>query len=81
VGDGSAPLDFGETPLAAHLTKRFKEDVDIVAFGGTHRTYNAVHDGVLFVNPGSPTLPMEAPGTVAVLDVSAKKPKVKLVSL
>ena len=62
------------------LQKRFKDDVRVVAFAATHEPYNAVHDGVLFVNPGSPTLPMTAPGTVAVLDLNAK-PKAKIIKL
>ena len=62
------------------LLKRFKEDVQVVAFAATHEPYNAVHDGVLFVNPGSPTLPMTAPGTVAVLTTGAK-PKAKIVAI
>jgi putative phosphoesterase len=62
------------------LLKRFKEDVSVVAFAATHAPYNAVHDGVLFVNPGSPTLPMTAPGTVAILTTGVR-PKAKLVSI
>ena len=62
------------------LQKRFKDDVRVVAFAATHEPYNATHDGVLFVNPGSPTLPMTAPGTVAVLDLGTK-PKAKIVKL
>lgn len=62
------------------LLKRFKEEVSVVAFAATHAPYNAVHDGVLFVNPGSPTLPMTAPGTVAILTTGAK-PKAKIVSI
>lgn len=62
------------------LLKRLKEDVTVVAFAATHAPYNAVHDGVLFVNPGSPTLPMTAPGTVAVLTTGAK-PKAKIVEI
>jgi predicted phosphodiesterase len=36
---------------------------------------------VLFFNPGSPTLPMTAPGTVAILDLSKKVPSAKVVSI
>lgn len=66
--------------MATLLHKRFKDEVRVVAFAATHEPYNAVHDGVLFVNPGSPTLPMTAPGTVAVLDLGPK-PKAKIVEL
>jgi uncharacterized protein len=75
-----ASIDFGPTPLADLLNRRFKQEVDVVAFGGTHAQYNDVHDGVLFFNPGSPTLPADHAG-VALLDLTAKKPKVKLVQL
>ena len=62
------------------LLKRFKEDVRVVAFAATHEPFNASYDGVLFVNPGSPTLPMTSPGTVAIVDVAKKAPAVKIVS-
>ena len=66
--------------MSTLLPKRFKDDVRVVAFAATQEPYNAVYDGVLFVNPGSPTLPMTAPGTVAVLDL-APKPKARIVEL
>jgi len=63
------------------LKKRFKDDVSAVAFGGTHAPYNVAHDGILFVNPGSPTMPMDfCPATVAVLDLGTK-PKAKIVEI
>jgi len=79
VAEDSA-LSYDE-PLEKLLQKRFKTDVQVVAFGGTHAPYNVVHDGVLFVNPGSPTMPMDfCKATVAVLDLSAK-PKAKIVAI
>jgi predicted phosphodiesterase len=63
------------------LLKRFKQDVRVVAFAATHEPMNLTYDGVLFVNPGSPTLPMTAPGTVAILDLSKKAPSAKVVSI
>jgi putative phosphoesterase len=62
------------------LLKRFKQDVRGVAFAATHEPMHLTYDGVVFFNPGSPTLPMTAPGTVAVLDLSKKTPAVKIVS-
>lgn len=63
------------------LQRRFKDEVQVVAFAATHATYNASHDGVLFFNPGSPTLPADGPkGSVALLDLGAK-PKVKLIRI
>lgn len=68
--------------LSALLQRRFKADVRVVAFGGTHVAHTEERDGVLFVNPGSPTLPADGPGgSVTVLDLSAKKPKAKIVRL
>jgi uncharacterized protein len=62
------------------LRKRFKEDVGVVAFAATHEPMHLTYGGVVFFNPGSPTLPMTAPGTVAILDASKKTPAVKMVS-
>ena len=69
--------------LPALLQRRFKSDVvKVVAFGGTHVAHTEERDGVLFVNPGSPTLPSDGPtGSVAVVDLSARKPKAKVVRL
>ena len=62
------------------LLKRFKEEVGVVAFAATHEPMHVTYDGIVFVNPGSPTLPMTAPGTVAVLDLAKKMPGVKIIS-
>jgi putative phosphoesterase len=68
-------------PTDVLLKKRFKDDVTVVAFGGTHAPYNVAHDGVLFVNPGSPTMPMDfCAATVAVLDLGSK-PKAKIIEI
>ena len=63
------------------LLKRFKEEVGVVAFAATHEPMHVSYDGVLFFNPGSPTLPMTAPGTVAILDVSKKTATAKILSI
>jgi putative phosphoesterase len=63
------------------LRKRFKQDVSVVAFAATHEPMQVTYDGVLFFNPGSPTLPMTAPGTVAILDLSKKTAAAKIVSI
>jgi len=61
------------------LAEKFGGPVDIVAFASTHREAAILRDGVLFVNPGSPTFPkgraarvagQRALGTVGVLDVT-----------
>lgn len=65
--------------LRTVLAEKFGGPVDIVAFASTHREAAILKDGVLFVNPGSPTYPkgraarvagQKALGTVGVLDVS-----------
>jgi hypothetical protein len=63
----------------------FGGPVDVIAFGGTHADLQEQRDGVLFFNPGSPTLSATRPrgdlGTVAILDVSGPAPSVRIVSL
>ncbi|MCL0032105.1 metallophosphatase family protein [Dehalococcoidia bacterium] len=50
----------------------FGEKVDIVHFGMSHETMVEEHEGILFVNPGSPTWPHNKVmlGTVAILDLA-----------
>ena len=82
--DQGAPttISYADGALPALLQRRFKADVRTVAFGGTHVAHVEERDGVLFVNPGSPTLPGDGPtGSVAVLDLTKKAPKAKLVRL
>jgi putative phosphoesterase len=75
------PIAYAEGALPALLQRRFKTGVDVVAFGGTHVGASFTKDGVLFVNPGSPTLPSDGMPSVAVLDGSEKSPKASLVRL
>ena len=77
---------FADRPLSALLQRRFKQDVDVVAFGGTHVQHQEEREGVLFFNPGSPTLPSDHRGGddiggVAVLRVAGGKASVDLVRL
>jgi putative phosphoesterase len=55
-------------PAVAHI---FGEPVQIVVFGDSHRAVSEKCQGVLFVNPGSPTLPNQIRrlGNVGILDV------------
>jgi predicted phosphodiesterase len=80
---GKLPLPEGE--VQSYLSSAFGQPVDVVAFGGTHIELEEERGGVLFFNPGSPTIPMTRPqgslGTVAILDVSGPKPAVQIVSL
>ena len=61
-----AGLVYPDDGLAELLTRKFGEHVDVVAFGDTHEELVEWRDGVLFVNPGSPTYPgrRHAPGTL-----------------
>jgi uncharacterized protein len=77
---GLAVLDGERLDLAGHLTAEamhvaFGRRVDVVAFGATHRDQVAHYRGVLFVNPGSATLPARpvagAIGTLALLEIHA----------
>ncbi|HEU5159056.1 MAG TPA: metallophosphoesterase family protein [Streptosporangiaceae bacterium] len=60
------------------LTEKFGGPVDVVAYASSHRAAAVAAQGVLFVNPGSPTYP-KAPwrptgkkllGTVGILDLT-----------
>ena len=61
-------------PVQDLLKTKFGQPVDMVAFGDSHEEYIGWYQGVLFVNPGSATLPgirhkRGEPGTVALLDI------------
>jgi putative phosphoesterase len=74
-------ISYAEGALPALLQRRFKAEVRVVAFGGTHVAHTEERDGVLFVNPGSPTLPSDGQGSVAVVDLSKPRPKATIVRL
>ena len=83
---GEAGLQLGDKPLPDLLRRRFGQVVDVVAFGGTHRQLEQALGGVLFFNPGSPTLPSDGRGDddlggVAVLELRRGKPELQLVRL
>ena len=68
VHDGIPVLRSGRLK---ELAKR--EDFDVLVFGHSHRGSVKEEDGVLYVNPGSPTQPMFSEASVGVLKVSKKK--------
>lgn len=81
-----AGVHFPDVPLPDLMRRRFGRAVDAVAFAATHRQWQGEHEGVLFFNPGSPTLPADRRddndlGSVAVLDVSADRPRAELARL
>ena len=83
--DGTG-LVWPESGLPDLLRKKFGGPVDVVAFGDTHEELVEWRDGVLFVNPGSPTYPgrRHTPGslgTVAILDVNDGEIEARVVDL
>ena len=69
--------------LSATLESIFGEPVDIVVFGYTHEALVETHDGVLLVNPGSPTLigQRQTIGTVAMLELTPESREAQVVDL
>ena len=61
----------------------FATPIDIVVFGRTLYAMIEEHDGVLFINPGSPSYPanLRKLGTVAILDLEPGSRKVGLIDL
>jgi putative phosphoesterase len=87
--------DVGPGVIGAHLRRRpdlsfpgmverfFGALVDIVVFGRTNFAMVEEHQGVLFINPGSPSLPrnLRKLGSVAVLDLWPEGAEVRIVDL
>lgn len=70
----------------ALLQKKFGGVVDAVLFGDTHEEMVEWREGVLFVNPGSPTYPGRrhrpgSLGTVAILDIDDDEINARIVDL
>lgn len=61
----------------------FGKPADIVVFGHTHYPVVEEHQGVLFINPGSPSLPMQVRrlGQVAILEITPTDKRAWLVEL
>jgi len=72
-GAGIALDDDRAERLRKAIEATFGTAVDVVAFASTHQSLVSRRDGILFVNPGSPTLPAKPGprglGTVAILEV------------
>ncbi|HEX2382022.1 MAG TPA: metallophosphoesterase family protein [Acidimicrobiales bacterium] len=85
--DGPLVLTAGRFRVAVH--RRLADDEardaaaagrpDLVVFGGTHVSEVSDRDGVLFVNPGSPSLADVR--TVAVIDLADARPAARIVTL
>jgi len=77
-----AHIVFSGVPVQPVLRATFGRSVHAVAFGATHGNVIAHQDGVLFVNPGSATLPAPpARATAAILDVRNRVISVEMVYL
>lgn len=68
------------------VQRKFGQSVDVVVFGDTHEELVCWYDGILFINPGSPTYPGRkhrpgTPGTIARLRVDKRAVEVELVQL
>lgn len=71
---------------ATDLGRRLGGRVDIAVCGDTHLPLIAEYDGVLVVNPGSPTLPgphlrIDVPGNVGLLTIVDGKVRAEIITL
>ena len=76
-------LDFDPEQNGKDLDALFGQRVRVVAFAMTHFPVveeRVLADGseLLFVNPGSPTLPADGPPTVAILNLRETRPSVEI---
>ena len=69
--------------LSEALEEFFGAPVDAVVFGHTHVPVVETHQGILLVNPGSPTLPKQIRrlGTVAVMELTPAGAEARIVDL
>ncbi len=79
-------LEFPSEPISDILRRKFGSPVDVVVFGDSHKELIATHEGILFVNPGSPTYPAVKNragdlGTVAILSISQSKASAEIIYL
>jgi putative phosphoesterase len=72
-----------EESLAVMMEEFFSTAVDIVVFGRSLYAMVEEHQGVLFINPGSPSVPknLRRLGSVAILDLTPEGRDVRLVEL
>jgi putative phosphoesterase len=86
TGANGDVLEFPPGSAKDLLAKKFGQPVDVVLFGDTHEEMICIRDGVLLVNPGSPTYPGRthrsgSMGTVGILDIQGATTLVSLVQL
>lgn len=78
-----AAKNFPKGTITNNVKSVFGADVNIVVFGRTLEAMIEEHDGVLFVNPGSPTLPKNYMrlGQVAILNLSQDSRQAEIIEL
>ena len=81
-----AGLVFPPGRAAELLTRKFGQAVDVVVFGDTHEELVCWWDGILLINPGSPTYPGRrhkpgSLGTIARLKIDGRSVAVEMVNL
>jgi predicted phosphodiesterase len=88
LGDDVIPGAIGrafppEESLPDALQGIFGKPVNIVVFGHTHEAMVETHQGVLFVNPGSPSLVKQniRLGTVAILEITPESRAARIIDL
>jgi len=73
------------TPLDEMLVDKFGERVELLTFATTHRDLIAYQQGLLIINPGSPTAPAVRRegeiGTVAIVETHEARARVEIVHL
>ena len=83
--DGTG-LVLPEGQAAETLRRKFGQPVDVVLFGDTHEELVCHWDGVLMINPGSPTYPGSRHprgtlGTIALLDIDGEEAEARIINL
>ncbi len=68
------------------MARKFKEPVDVVLFGDTHEELILDWDGILIMNPGSPTYPGKQHkrgvlGTIGILEVDGEDATARIINL
>ena len=85
TGDGTG-LVLPQGQAAETLARKFGQPVDVVLFGDTHEELVCRWDGILIVNPGSPTYPGKrhrqgALGTVGLLEIDGEEAGARIINL
>ncbi len=81
-----AGLVLPEGQATETLRGKFGQPVDVVLFGDTHEELICHWDGVLMINPGSPTYPGRrhrrgALGTIALLEINGEEATASIINL